>query len=89
MLLTRMSSGPNTSVGRTIACGIPDARSASSVWAFPRKYGNGEWTSGFATLTWTIRRTPARAPRRRGQRVFSTAPSKVVAPRSKRTQYVL
>ena len=41
MLFTRMSSRPNTSVGRTIAWGISEARSASSARAFPEKYGNG------------------------------------------------
>ena len=45
--------------------------------------------SGFATLMWTMRRTPARFAAANSLAVFSTARSNVVVPRSNRTQYVL
>jgi hypothetical protein len=82
MLLTRMSSGPKTSVGRTIACERPESRSAFSVAALPRKYANGELASAFATLMWTTRRIPASRAAPNSAFVFSSAFANVVSPRS-------
>ena len=65
MLLIRMSPGPNTTVGRTIAHEIVEPLSSSvrSTSRLPTKYGRPSFapSSGFVIETWTIRRTPASA----------------------------
>jgi len=59
MLLMRMSSSPNNTVGRRIAYEMPVALSAASSCALPRKYSSGDVSEGFVMLTWTTRETPA------------------------------
>jgi hypothetical protein len=86
MLLTRMSSGPKTRVGLTIAYESPDSATACSSSALPRKYGRGEPVEAFVTLKWTKRPTFARRAAHRRTRVFATVRAKVDAPRSKRIQ---
>ena len=60
MLLSRMSPGPKTSVGRTMLWSRPLDASHSSIRCFPRKYGRSSAASADDTETWTIRSTPAR-----------------------------
>ena len=55
----------------------------------PAEVRKGEASSGFATLMWTMRLTPARCAAPNSAAVLRTALSKVVSPRSNRTQYVL
>ena len=80
MLFTSRSSGPKTSVGRTIACDSPDSRNARSTRALPRKYGSGESSLGFETLTWTTRRTPASSAARKSAALFATARANETGP---------
>src|SRR4029078_3802597 len=88
-LLTRISPGPKVTVGRTMAWPTPDLRSASSTTALARKYAVGASCEALMTLTWTIRRTPARRAALNSCRLRSIAQAYVIGPRSKRIQKVL
>ena len=73
MLFTSMSSSPNRTVGRRIACGMPDSTSARSSLAFPLKYSKGESSAGLVILMCTTRPTPAADAAANIVIVFSTA----------------
>ena len=89
MLLTRMSLGPKTSVGRTIAQSWSLRSSHCSIRCLPRKYARSSAASARDTEMCTIRRTPARRAASKRAIVRRTASSKVDRPRSNRIQYVL
>jgi len=59
MLLISTPSPPNSTAGRTIACGTPVPARMRSTAALPRKYEYWDEASGWVIDTWTIRATPA------------------------------
>ena len=74
-LLTRMSSGPNTSVGRTIACERPEPRAAPPGLGLSAEVREGRVEPRVRDADVDDRGArPPRAPHRKAGEVFATAP---------------